>query len=576
MADLLSLLNSSLPDEVTFDFDQFQTGNATFGKDSYFDVEVTDNSLLAGTYDAYCIDTDRFIDDSGTLTAKVYSTYETLPDELIGDQSTLPGAPAGFGNIEKPENFDLLNWILNQCFVGKELSDSGGNSLGTVTYGDIQRAIWELIDDENSTENLGPFDQDRADRIQELAEANGENFVPTFEYTTFFGEQVTGQVGVILIPDSDGFEDDSNDANPFDRQFMIIGVELAKLGDFVWDDLNANGIQDAGEEGIEGATVNLLADIDGDGEIENDEIVDTTTTDADGNYEFEVIAGDYKVEFETPDGFDMASPANQGSDDAEDSDGPISDEINLEGGEYDPTIDAGFFKKASLGDKVFFDTDGDGIQDPGEAGVEGVTVTLTGGGEDGVIGTGGDDTTETTTTDADGMYEFTNLNPGEEYKVTFEESTLPDGFEFTAQDQGSDDTVDSDADPANGMTQVVTLESGENNPTLDAGIVQQTASLGDKVFFDTDGDGIQDPGEAGVEGVTVTLTGGGEDGVIGTGGDDTTETTTTDTDGMYEFTNLNPGEEYKVTFSDLPDDFEFTAQDQGSDDTVDSDADPAN
>ncbi|NEP80103.1 MAG: hypothetical protein F6K39_19220, partial [Okeania sp. SIO3B3] len=507
MADLLSLLNSSLPDEVTFDFDQFQTGNATFGKDSYFDVEVTDNSLLAGTYDAYCIDTDRFIEDSGTLTAKVYSTYETLPDELIGDQSTLPAAPAGFGNIEQPENFDLLNWILNQCFVGKELSDSGGNSLGTVTYGDIQRAIWALIDNENSTENLGPFDQARADRIQELAEANGENFVPSFEYTTFFGEQVTGQVGVILIPDSDGFEDDSNDANPFDRQFMIIGVELAKLGDFVWDDLNANGIQDDGEEGIEGATVNLLADVDGDGV---DEIIDTTTTDANGNYEFEVIAGDYKVEFETPDGFDMASPANQGSDDAEDSDGPISDEINLEGGENDTTIDAGFFKKASLGDKVFFDDDGDGIQDPGENGVEGVTVTLTGGGEDGVIGTA-DDTTETTTTDANGMYEFTNLNPGEEYKVTF--SDLPEGFEFTAQDQGGDDTADSDADPTNGMTEVVILESGEENLDVDAGIVETpTGSIGDTIFRDDNADGDQDPGESGIEGVEVRLTDKGPDG----------------------------------------------------------------
>ncbi|NEO53300.1 MAG: Cys-Gln thioester bond-forming surface protein, partial [Okeania sp. SIO3B5] len=376
MADLLSLLNSSLPDEVTFDFEQFQTGNATFGKDSYFDVDITGNSLLAGQHDAYCIDTDRFIEDSGTLTAKVYSTYETLPDGLIGDQSTLPGAPAGFGNIEKPENFDLLNWILNQCFIGKELFDSNNNSLGTITYGDIQRAIWELIDDENSTQNLGPFDQDRADRIQELAEANGENFVPSFEYTTFFGEQVTGQVGVILVPDSDGFDDDSNDPNPFDRQFMIIGVELAKLGDFVWDDLNANGIQDAGEEGIEGVTVNLLADIDGDGVIENDEIVDTTTTDADGNYEFEVIAGDYKVEFETPDGFDMASPANQGSDDAEDSDGPISDEINLEGGDNDRTIDAGFFKTARLGDFVFNDENQDGVQNNGESGIPNAEVKL--------------------------------------------------------------------------------------------------------------------------------------------------------------------------------------------------------
>ncbi|MEO0605408.1 MAG: SdrD B-like domain-containing protein, partial [Myxococcota bacterium] len=73
----------------------------------------------------------------------------------------------------------------------------------------------------------------------------------------------------------------------------------------------------------------------------------------------------------------------------------------------------------------------------------------------------------------------------------------------------------------------------ENNPTLDAGIVALPASLGDLVFSDDDGDGVQDDDEAGVEGVTVTLTGAGADGIIGTA-DDTTDTTTTDDDGLWE------------------------------------------
>ena len=72
--------------------------------------------------------------------------------------------------------------------------------------------------------------------------------------------------------------------------------------------------------------------------------------------------------------------------------------------------------------------------------------------------------------------------------------------------------------------------------------------------------------------MTVTLTGGGADGVIGTP-DDTTATTTTDENGEYLFEDLDPGTEYKVTFSDLPAGTEFTIANQGGDDALDSDAD---
>ncbi|NEQ75143.1 MAG: hypothetical protein F6K23_20105, partial [Okeania sp. SIO2C9] len=176
---------------------------------------------------------------------------------------------------------------------------------------------------------------------------------------------------------------------------------------------------------------------------------------------------------------------------------PDNNQIIIAGVELSPQF------LASLGDKVFFDTDGDGIQDDGENGVEGVTVTLTGGGEDGIIGQGNDDTTVTTTTDADGMYKFEDLNPGEEYKVTF--SDLPEGFEFTAQDQGGDDAADSDADPSNGMTDVVILAPGEENLDVDAGIVATpTGTIGDTIFLDENGNGTPDTGE-GIAGVEVKL-----------------------------------------------------------------------
>lgn len=92
---------------------------------------------------------------------------------------------------------------------------------------------------------------------------------------------------------------------------------------------------------------------------------------------------------------------------------------------------------------------------------------MTGGGADGLLSTLGDNTEESKVTNQRGLYSFRDLTPGE-YKVTF--SDLPNGFEFTAQDQGGNDVKDSDADVVTGMTDIVVLQSGDINNTIDAGI----------------------------------------------------------------------------------------------------------
>ena len=115
---------------------------------------------------------------------------------------------------------------------------------------------------------------------------------------------------------------------------------------------------------------------------------------------------------------------------------------------------------ASLGDRVWEDTNGNGVQDAGEPGVEDVTVKLY---------TCDDTFMMETTTGANGNYLFEDLAPGN-YYVEF--SNLPGGYVFSPQDQGSDDTKDSDAEPATGKTECTELESGENDLTWDAGIVK--------------------------------------------------------------------------------------------------------
>ena len=79
------------------------------------------------------------------------------------------------------------------------------------------------------------------------------------------------------------------------------------------------------------------------------------------------------------------------------------------------SADFGFGPFAQLGDFVWHDVDKDGVQDPGEPGIEGITVTLRDG--SGVV-------VATTTTDADGLYVFRALLPGQ-YTATV---TVPAGL----------------------------------------------------------------------------------------------------------------------------------------------------
>ena len=318
----------------------------------------------------------------------------------------------------------------------------------------------------------------------------------------------------------------------------------AALGDFVWLDRNADGIQDPGEPGVHHVLIELF---DARGFV-----LGSMMTDTNGYYSFRCRPpGDYFVRFHPSEGYEV-SPRNQGGDESVDSNpDPVTGDtanINLGPNEFDRTIDMGLYQPAALGDFVWEDTDGDGVQDPNEPGVPGVTVRLR---------DCEGNTLDTMVTDANGQYLF-EVTPGE-YQVTFE---LPAGFVFSPQDQGGNDAIDSDANPVSGMTGCTEIESGEFGDTFDAGLIP-LAEIGDLVWEDTNGDGIQGPGEPGVDGVTVYLLDCSEN---------ILDSQITANGGQYLFSNLMPGQ-YNIRFM-LPQGLEFTRMDAGADDTVDSDADP--
>jgi len=325
---------------------------------------------------------------------------------------------------------------------------------------------------------------------------------------------------------------------------------LAQLGNFVWNDLNQDGIQDLGEPGVPGVTVTLYNT--------SDVALGTTTTNAAGAYQFTgLAAGTYYVEFTNlPAGYFFTDRNAAGNSlDAFDSDADpnsgATQWVTLSSGQNYPDLDAGIYtEQTGLGNYVWHDTDNDGIQDTNELGVPGITVTL--------YASDGTTVINTTVTNAAGYYTFVNLDAGT-YVVGF--SNLPAGTNLSDATQGGDTALDSNPDVSTGKTGQITIAAGEYNPTIDAGIYFPPSSIGNFVWVDDDADGIQDGGEVGIQGITVKLYNG-----VG----DSINVMTTDVNGHYLFDNLTPGN-YMVGFSNLPVKYKMSLANQGGNDALDSD-----
>jgi hypothetical protein len=315
-----------------------------------------------------------------------------------------------------------------------------------------------------------------------------------------------------------------NGAITFDQQIGILPVSApCAIGNRVWLDENANGIQDAGEAGIANVRVILLTT--------NSVALSTNVTGIDGGYLFGGLEpGDYTLRVDTS---SMASAlaVNPTCDPDATTDNQTT--VALPAGLKIMTADFGYnwaptanvvdnTGTGAIGDRIWMDANGDGVQNPGEPGLGGVMVTLVNLGPDGITGTA-DDTTNTTTTAADGTYSFTGLAAGA-CQVTVNNGSTPAGTTPTGDPDGVFDNM---------TTTPIMLAPGDVYVNADFGYQPSSGStIGSMVYFDANADGTTNGNDYGLAGVTVSLLNSNWQVVATTG---------TGTNGQYRFTGVQAG-----------------------------------
>ncbi len=271
-----------------------------------------------------------------------------------------------------------------------------------------------------------------------------------------------------------------------DATGLLFGnYQLVTYSGTVYNDLNGNGTLDPGDPGLQGWTVEL---------IENGSIVATTTSAADGSYSFSNLTfGVYTIEEITQAGWYQTEPQQ-----------PFSYTVTATSGASQSGLNFGNFQLVDVSGEVYNDLNENGNLDPGEPGLQGWTVNLFNSSGNMVA---------TTTSDANGNYEFDNLFPG---SFTISE-VLMSGWTQTQ--------------PVNPDFYSFTTQSGLDETGLNFGNVMP-ASFSGIVYNDLKGTGIPAPNDPLLANWTIDLfnQGGG-----------LVATTTSNARGQYSFTGVSTG-----------------------------------
>lgn len=291
------------------------------------------------------------------------------------------------------------------------------------------------------------------------------------------------------------------DPNPDNNQDTVITTlnQDSRIVNFVWHDLNGNGLQDNGEPGIPGVQVKLFTSAK--------VLVSTQYSNGFGMTTFDpVLPGNYYLEFKNPNGF-VITFANRGANDAIDSDADGSNGAGttatktLNNGESDNNIDAGFYRLASIGDLVWYDINKNDIYDSNENGINGLKVRLwrNNFGQWVLYETKFTGVKPGSPSD-DGYYKF--LAPPGQYYV--EVVMPPLGLVKARPDQGFNEENDSDITDGSGTgtTSSFSVVSDQEKCDLGAGYYPMSQA-GNLVWRDDNINGIQENFEPKIAGVKV-------------------------------------------------------------------------
>jgi 5-hydroxyisourate hydrolase-like protein (transthyretin family) len=346
------------------------------------------------------------------------------------------------------------------------------------------------------------------------------------------GKDTAGSTGGVVTDDQIAFIAVPPNGESAQNNFGELLPPNARLSGFVYVDEGAgggtrdDGVRQPGEPGIAGVTVSLVRVVNG---VTN--IVTESVTNGAGFYEFTNLpAGTYEVREGQPAGFDDGkdTPGSTGGV-APQNDRLVT--IPLAFGQNSQNNNFGeLLQTGALSGFVYVDeganggTRDDGVKQAGETPIPGATVTLF------RVVNGQTTSLSQATTDAAGFYRFANLTAGGGYLVR---ETQPANFVDGKDTPGSTGGLNSANDVLSAISVPANGESLNNNF---GELLPPTARLSGFVYEDLDNDGIKDPGEPGIAGVAVGITGVLQNGQLWP-----PSIALTDANGFYEFTNLPAG-----------------------------------
>ncbi len=432
------------------------------------------------------------------LPAGTFSVVETQPTGFgSSTPNTLSGIVIAANATSNGYNFgDSTAQIAGNVFFDRNangLNDGSDTGIVNVTVtltGTDATSV--AVNRTTTTDSSGNFS------FNDLLAPNGGGYVVTETQPTAYSN---GQVTAGTAGGTPNQNSNSINAIALGAGVVATNYRFAELGTVisgtVYRDSNRNGSKDGAEVGLTNVTITLLDS--------SNAVVTTTTTASDGTYSFPVQpAGSYSIVEAQPAGY-ASGPQNAGN----------SVALSLVAG-TPVTIDFGE-SAGSFAGTVFLDGNNNGVQNSGELGIPGVTITLTG------TDANSNAVNRTTTTNSSGVYSFSDVLSGT-YSITeTQPAVFGDGLEVLG-------TGNVGGTVGNDVYSAIILTGGTQATGYN--FAETGSAVTGVVYRDFNRNGTQEGGDVGIAAVTVTLK---------DSGNATVATTTTASDGSYLFAGVSAG-----------------------------------